>query len=110
MYFSNISSLPAKLSIVSASSSLGWSFPKKKLNLRGQLMYNITTIDPFTASNNIMATIGGDCKITQKLTWNLTMTANLYKYGNELSPPVALMAANYLESTLRTALLYRFGK
>jgi hypothetical protein len=110
MYFSNFSSLPAKLSIVSASSSLGWSFPKKKLNLRGQLMYNITTVDPFTASNNIMATIGGDCKITQKLTWNLSMTANLYKYGNELSPPVSLMAASYLESTLRTALLYRFGK
>ena len=110
MYFSNISSLPAKLSIVSASSSLGWNFPKKKVNLRGQLLYNITSIDPFTASNNILATIGGDCKINKKLTWNLSMTANLYKYGNELSPPLSLMGAGYMESTLRTALLYSFGK
>ncbi len=110
MYFSNASSVPAKLRIISFSSSLGWDFPKKKINLRGQLLYNITTINPFTASNNLLATLGADWKLSKKLSWNSSMTANLNKYGNELAPPTSLIGARYLESTLRTALQYRFGK
>jgi len=63
MYFSNKSSLPTKLRIISVTWSLGKNFPKKKINLRGQLMYTNTTINPYTASNNIMATLGIDWKI-----------------------------------------------
>jgi hypothetical protein len=110
MYFSNVSSLPTKLSIVSASTSLGWNFPKKKVSLRGQLQYNITTINPNTPGKNLLATLGADWKLSKKLNWNTSMTGNIYKYGNELSNVAPLLGAGYLESTLHTALLYRFGK
>ncbi len=109
MYFTNTTVPGTTLSIISISSSLGYNFPKKKINLRGQLMYSNTTINPNTASNNITATVGGDYPITKKLKWTLTMTANFNKYGNELMPTFPV-GANYLESTLRTALQYRFGK
>lgn len=110
MYFSNISSFPTKMKIVSASSSISWNRPKKKINFRGQLLYNTTTINPFTANKNLLATLGADYKITKKLSWNTSMTANLFKYGNELNPQPQLLGASYLESTLRTSLQYRFGK
>lgn len=110
MYFSNHSSVSTDIKIISLSSSLGWNLPKKKLNLRGQLQFNITTIKPFTASKNLTATLGADWKVSKKLSWNTSMTANGNKYGDELSPPPALIGAGYLESTLRTGLQYRFGK
>jgi hypothetical protein len=110
MYFSNKSSVPTKLSILSVSLSVGRNFPKKKINLRGQLMYSNTTIDPKTPGNNIMATLGVDWKVSKKLSWNTSITGNFNKYGNELDPPPSLIGASYLESSLHTALLYRFGK
>jgi hypothetical protein len=111
MYFNNKSSLATKLNILSVSVSVGRNFPKKKISLRGQLMYTNTTIDPYTASNNIMATLGIDWKITKKLSWNTSITGNFNKYGNELVGTAAsLLGASYLESSLHTALLYRFGK
>jgi hypothetical protein len=111
MYFSNTSSpIITKLNIISVSSSLGWNIPKKKISLHGQLLYNRTTINPSTASNNIIATLGVDYKFSKNLSWNTSMTANGNKYGNELMPQPALLGATYLESTLRTSLQYRFGK
>lgn len=110
MYFSNHSSLAADIQIISVSSSLGWNLPKKNINLRGQLLFNITTISPFTASKNVMGTLSADWKLNKKLSWNTSMTGTFNKYGNELTPPPALLGATYLESTLRTGLQYRFGK
>ena len=108
MYFNNKSSA-SKLSIISISTSLSRNFPEKKINIRGQLMYSNATIGSFTPSNNITATLGADYKITKKLSWNISMTGNFNKYGDELMTSVPI-GANYLESTLRTALQYRFGK
>jgi hypothetical protein len=110
MYFSNHSSVPTDIKIISLSSSLGWNLPKKNINLRGQLQFNITTINSFTPSKNLTATLGADWKITKKLSWNTSMTANGNKYGDELTPQPTLLGATYLESTLRTGLQYRFGK
>jgi hypothetical protein len=110
MYFSNKSSLPTELRILSVSISAGKNFPKKKINIRGQLMYANTTVKPSTAGNNVMATAGVDWKLSKKLNWNTSITGNFNKYGNELSPPTNLIGASYLESSLHTALLYRFGK
>ncbi len=109
MYFKNISSITT-LNMFSASTGLAWNKPKSKIGLKGQLLYNITSIGAFTPSNNLMATIGGDYKITKNLSWTLSMTGNLNKYGNELTPQPALLGAKYLESTLRTSLQYRLGK
>ena len=109
MYFKNTSTPGTnKLTIYTFSSSLGYNFPKQKINLRGQLQYNITTIDPFTASKNLLATLGADWNLTKKLTWNTSLTANIFKYGDELVNPL-LLGAKYLESTFKTALLYKFG-
>ena len=110
MYFQN-SSTPAMtdLQIYTLSASLGYHFPKQKMNLKGQLQYNITRIEPFTSSKNVLATLLADWSLTKKLTWNSSFTANIFKYGNELTPQPALLGAHYLESTFKTALLYKFG-
>jgi hypothetical protein len=74
-------------------------------------MYSNTTIKPYTPGNNIMATLSVDWKISKKLSWNTSITGNFNKYGNELvATSASLLGASYLESSLRTALLYRFGK
>ncbi|MEP7238140.1 MAG: hypothetical protein ABI685_09755, partial [Ferruginibacter sp.] len=64
----------------------------------------------FSADKNLLATLGADVKLTKKLTWNSSMSGNLYKYGNILSPVAPLLGARYMESTFHTALQYRFGK
>ena len=110
MYFKNISTpIMTNLKIYTFSSSLGYHFPKQRLKLKGQLQYNITTINPFTSRKNVMATMGAEWNLSEKLSWNTSMTANLFKYGNELAPPATLEGARYMESMLKTALLYKFG-
>ena len=110
MYFQNaLSPANTKLRIYTLSTSMGYNFTKQKISVKGQLQYNITTIDPFSASKNLMVTLGADMILTSKLTWNTSMSANLFKYGDELSPPTALLGARYMESILKTALLYKFG-
>jgi hypothetical protein len=110
MYFKNISNpVMTNLRIYTISTSLGWNFPKQKINVRGQLQYNITTIDPYKASKNLLATLSEDWNLTKKLTWNTSLTINLFKYGDELTPQPALLGAHYQESTFKTALLYKFG-
>jgi hypothetical protein len=110
MYFQNISTpVMTNLKIYTLSSSMGYHFPKQKINLKGQLQYNITCIDPFTSSKNILATMGADWNLSKNLSWNTNMTTNIFKYGNELVPPAVLVGARYLENTLKTALIYKFG-
>jgi hypothetical protein len=108
MYFRNKSTVPTDLQIVSASTGLTYNFPKQKLSLKGQLNYNIITINPTTPSNNLLATIGVDYKVSKKISWNTSFTANLFKYGNELSTISPLLGAKYIESTGHTSLQYRF--
>jgi hypothetical protein len=110
MYFKN-AMVPSNtdLSIYTISASAGYNSPKQNYNLKGQLQYNISTIDPYTASKNMLATIGFDMNLSKKLTWNTTVSVNLFKYGDELTPPATLLGAKYTESMLKTALLYKFG-
>ena len=111
MYFQNTSTPgTTKLVIYSVSTSLGWNSPKQKINLRTQLQYNNVTIKPATASNNLLATLAADWNLTKKLKWNASITINLFKYGNELTPPSSLLGAQYLENTFKTSLFYKFGK
>jgi hypothetical protein len=110
MYFRNNSvPLNIQLSIWTYSISAGRNFPKQNLNIRSQLQYNITTIEPYTPGKNLTVTLSADWNIVKRLSWNTTLTVNLYKYGDELIPPPALLGARYLENMLRTALIYRFG-
>jgi hypothetical protein len=112
MWFDN-KSTPTITDISLWSFSAGMSWKKnKKLNLKGQLSYNISTISPFTADKNLLATAGFDWKLTKKLTWQYSMSGNMFRYGSSL-PGASLLPPysgipQYLESTLRTGLQYKF--
>ena len=112
MWFKNHSAPSlTDIELFNISSGLAWKM-NKKLNLKGQLQYTITTVAPFTADKNVLATSGFDWKLTKKITWQYSMTANLFRFGSSLpgaslTPPYAGMPA-YMESTLRTSLQYKF--
>ena len=99
------------LNLLSATSGMTWK-PAPKINLKGQLQYNLSTMAPFTANKNLLATSGFDWDIYKKLIWQFSMTANLYRYGTELPgsslTPDYLGSPGYSESTLRTGLQYKF--
>ncbi|WP_411274223.1 hypothetical protein [Daejeonella sp.] len=100
-----------KLNLLSATTGMNWK-PAPKINVKGQLQYSLSTVDPFTASKNLLATSGFDWDVYKKLTWQFSMTANLYHYGTELPgssfTPAYPGSPEYLESTLRTGLQYKF--
>lgn len=110
MWFRNMAP-SINLTLLTATSGMSWKW-SKKINLKGQLQYNLSTMAPFTANKNLLATGGFDWGIFKKLTWQLSMTANVYHYGSEL-PGSSLTPSypgnpGYLESTLRTGLQYKF--
>ena len=88
----------------------GVSFPllKKKMQFKSSLQYTWGKINAYTPNNNLLASISLDYKISKKLIWNNYFSSNYFKYGDELSPPVALVGANYLESKYRTGFKYNF--
>ncbi len=95
-----------KVSLFTISSGLGVPMAKDKINLRGLLQYTLGKNGSFSSNNNLIASMNIEYAITKKLNWSTFMTTNYFKYGNELGVP--LIGANYLESTLRTGLTYRF--
>ncbi len=99
------------LTLLTATAGVNWKIDTK-FKLKGQLQYNLTTTSPFTANKNILITSGYDWALYKKLTWQMLITINVYKYGTELpgSSLIPLYTGNpgYLESSVRTGLLYRF--
>lgn len=110
MWFKNTATL-IDLTLWSATGGMSYK-ANSKLNLKGQLQYNLSTTAPFTANKNLLATGSFDWEIHKKLTWKLAVTANIYHYGTELpgNSLIPVYAGNpaYLESTVRTGLYYRF--
>ncbi|NOT50410.1 MAG: hypothetical protein HOP10_03930 [Chitinophagaceae bacterium] len=105
MYFYN--SVPGfKLTLFTVSAGASMQAAKKKMNLRAQLQYNYSKTNSFKGNNNIIFTFSDDWKISDRVTWNVFVCTNQFKYGNEITPN----NASYLESNVRTGLLYRFGK
>ena len=108
MYFNNKTlPTPLEISLWNFSTGIGWKV-NKKLNIKGQAQYNITTTTPNTADKNILASSGVDYKINKKLTWNYLMTANLFQYGNSLIITGYTGTPMYTESSVRTGLQYKF--
>ena len=66
-------------------------------------------MDTLTPSKNVMLLLSADWNLAKRLSWNNSLTVNLLKYGNELTPPPTLLGARYFENTLKSALIYRFG-
>jgi hypothetical protein len=110
MWFKNSAPF-VNLTLLSATSGMTWE-PTPKINLKGQLQYNLSSVAPFTANKNLLATSGFDWDISKKLTWQFSMTANLYRFGTELPgntlTPAYLGSPGYSESTLRTGIQYKF--
>lgn len=110
MWFNN-KAIPIELTLLSATTGINWK-PKEKINYKGQLQYSLSTVKPFTANKNLLATVGFDWELYKKLTWQFSLTASIYNYGTELpgstlSPPF-IGSPSYTETTLRTGLNYRF--
>jgi hypothetical protein len=110
MWFNN-SALPIDLSLITATAGLNWK-ASKNFNFKNQLQFNTSTLKPYTANKNVLLTTGFDWKIQKKLTWQLTATANIYHFGSELPgsslTPIYAGYPQYVESTLRTVLIYKF--
>ena len=105
MYFRN--TMPGlKILLVTVGSGISMPALKKKMNLRLQLQYNYSKTNSFENNNNLVASFNSDLKVSPKLTWTTFISTNRFKYGNEIVPN----NANYLESTIRTGVQYRFGK
>lgn len=109
MYFNNKIDLPyIKNTLITLSSSVTASAAKKKMQLRGQLQYTIGNLNSFSSNKNLVASCNMGYKLSKKLTWNVLLSTNYYRYGNELAPPTSLDGANYLESNYRTGLQFKF--
>ena len=110
MWFSN-SAPSVTLTLLTATGGMTWKV-NTKINLKEQLQYNLSTTSPFTASKNLLVTSGFDWAIRKKLTWQFSLTANLFHFGSELPgntlTPLYAGYPSYLESTLRTGLQYKF--
>ena len=112
MWFRN-TSLPALADLNLWSGSVGLSWPlSKKLKLKNQLQYNSIKSQSFTANQNIMAIAGFDWKVLKKISWQYSMNISVLRFGTEkpgnLLTPAFAGTAKYMESTLRTGLLYRW--
>lgn len=106
MYFNNV--IPTvKNRLLTLSSGLGMPLLNNKLQLKGQVQYTIGKLNSFSANNNFILSCNLDYKINKKLTWNSFLSTNYFRYGNELGL-IPLIGANYLESNLRTGLMYKF--
>lgn len=107
LYFNN--TMPAvKNTLVTFSSSISMPALKKKMQVRGQLQYTIGKVNSFTANKNFLASANIDYTLTKKLTWNVFLATNSFRYGNELTPPATLDGARYFETNYRTGLMYKF--
>ena len=110
MWFNN-KATPIELTLLSATAGMNWK-PKEKISYKGQLQYSLSTVKPFTANKNLLATAGFDWEVYKKLTWQFAFTANIYNYGTELPgstlSPTFIGSPSYAETTARTGLNYRF--
>ncbi|HSN60728.1 MAG TPA: hypothetical protein VLR49_07325 [Ferruginibacter sp.] len=103
MYFHN-DVLLAKTTLVTLSSGLAMPVAKKKIQLRGQLQYNLVKLNAYKNDNNLIASCNVDWKISKQFSWNTFLSTNYFKYGNSIIPD----GANYLESICRTGFQYKF--
>jgi len=103
MYFHN-DVLLAKTTLVTLSTGLAMPIAKNKIQLRGQLQYNLVKLNAFKNDNNLIASCNVDWKISKQFSWNTFLSSNYFKYGNSIIPT----GANYLESMCRTGFQYKF--
>jgi hypothetical protein len=105
MYF--INKLPGfTTTLITIGAGLAMPAFKNKVQLRGQLQYQYNKNNTSLADNNLIASCNVDAKLNKKLTWTNFLSTNYFKYGNSIIPN----GANYLETNIRTGLMYRFGK
>ena len=107
VYFNNLQS-GTRNKLFTIAAGLGVSSLNKKWQFKGQLQYTIGKLNQFTNNNNFIAGFSADRQLSKKLQWNIALTVNNFKYGNELDPPVNLINSSYLESNVKTGFVYSF--
>jgi len=107
VYFYNLQSGTVN-KLFTISSGLGLVSENKKWQFKGQLQYTIGKLNQFTGNRSFIAGITADRALAAKLHWNIALTANNFKYGDELAPPATLINSNYLESNVKTGFVYSF--
>lgn len=94
--------------LFTVSAGLRVSSANKKWEFKGQLQYTSGKLNQFTSNSNFIAGLTVNRELTKKLNWTITLTANNFKYGNELAPPAALVNNSYLESNIKSGFVYSF--
>jgi hypothetical protein len=102
-----LNTLPGfKTTLMTFSSGVSMPMMKEKINFRVQAQYHYTKNNSFKNNNNFIASANADWKLTKKITWNIFLGSNYFKYGDEVLP----YGAKYLETNFRTGFQYRFEK
>jgi hypothetical protein len=107
VYFNNTMPL-IKNTLLTFSGGLGFNALKNKAVFKTDIQYTIGKLDMYTSNKNLSGSVSMNYTLTKKLLWNIFLSENYFRYGNELAPPVNLDGANYMESTYRTGLQYKF--
>jgi hypothetical protein len=107
VYFNNTMPL-LKNSLVTISGGLGFNAFKNKAAFKTDLQYTIGKLDTYTSNKNLAGSVNMNYNLTKKILWNVFLSENYFRYGNELSPPTNLDGAYYLESNYRTGFQYKF--
>ncbi|HRI24390.1 MAG TPA: hypothetical protein PLZ45_06915 [Ferruginibacter sp.] len=94
--------------LFTVSSGLGLSSANKKWQFKGQLQYSLGRLNQFSGNSNFIAGFTADRELSAKLHWSIALTANNFKYGDELAPPPALINSHYLESNVKSGFVYSF--
>lgn len=106
VYFSNAAG-GFENSIFTLASGLGFEALKSKAVFKTELQYTIGKLSGYSSNKNLLASFNMKYRLSEKFTWNIFLSGNHFRYGNELVP-FAPDGTRYLESTYRTSLQYKF--
>jgi hypothetical protein len=106
LYFYNQMPL-LKNTLLTIGAGLGTPLFHKKAQLKSQLQYTLGKINAYSPNHNLVAALNFDYKLTKKLGWNVLLSGNYFKYGNELAPTWP-GGPRYLETNYRTGFTYKF--
>lgn len=99
------------LTLFTASGGMTWDV-SPTFKLKEQIQYNLSTMSPYTANKDLLVTSSFNWDIYKKLSWQFSLTVNVFHFGSELPGsnliPVYSGYPSYFETTLKTGLLYKF--
>ncbi len=106
VYFNN--ALPGFTNkLFTITTGLGFDAFKSKANFKTDLQYTLGKLSGYSANKNLQASLHMKYQLTKKLAWNVFLSGNHFRYGDELMPS-APDGTRYRETNYRTGLQYKF--